>query len=139
MCLCVSQPLFIYKRVPGFTCDQFIRVLKTTVSHKITAARRPMRAEAGCARASTRPIRSQWKRKRREKETREEEEMRSWPRPLGHVGRARWKPLTSMSLAGTSGVCQYREGDANSVTHTIRHSCAKRALTPVYDCTHAAS
>lgn len=47
--------------------------------------------------------------------------------PIGHVGRAHWNPLTSMSLAGTRSICQLCEKEAtcdNPAPYTRKHSDA---------------
>lgn len=47
--------------------------------------------------------------------------------PIGHVGRAHWNPLTSMSLAGTRSICQLWEKEVtcdNPAPNTRKHSDA---------------
>lgn len=54
--------------------------------------------------------------------------------PIGHVGRAHWNPLTSMSLAGTRSICQLCEKEAtcdNPAPYTRKHSDAGGSYTLV--------
>lgn len=100
----------------GLTCDQYVSLSRLSITNQCRQKTNE-RGEVFCPRLSGWGQRFFSSNHEFGEEGRRRVGSASWPR----IGCVRWNPLTSMSLAGTRGVCQLCEREAN-----MWASCANR-------------